>query len=68
MIKDEIKAFEPNFTQLTKFVELRYLSKPELFRQDLDRIFRNAKTFNPIQNEIHKLAIRMHEKCNSILN
>lgn len=48
MIKDEIKAFEPNFTQHTKFVELRYLSKPEQFRQDLDRIFRNAKTFNPI--------------------
>lgn len=43
--------------------ELRYLLKPELLQQDIDRIFNNAKKFNPINNEIHKLAIRMHEKC-----
>jgi hypothetical protein len=64
-VKDELNAFEPNFCSATnKFAELKYLSKPEQFRADIERIFRNAKTFNPISNEIHKLAVRMQEKCN----
>jgi hypothetical protein len=46
----------------------RYLMHPETFKADIMRIFWNARTFNPMQSDIHKAALRLNEKCSQILS
>lgn len=43
-IKEEISNFEPNFTHHdTKYERLQYLTNPEKFKADIEKVFRNAK-------------------------
>jgi hypothetical protein len=51
MIKHDIKASR------------KYLMHPDTFKADIMRIFWNARTFNPMNSEIHKAALRINEKC-----
>lgn len=41
---------------------------PETFKADIMRIFWNARTFNPLNTDIHKAALRLNEKCSQILS
>lgn len=46
---------------------LSYLLHPDKFKTDIEKIFRNAKSYNFQSTEIHKLAVKMNEKCHQIL-
>ena len=45
----------------------KYLLQPETFKSDIERIFVNARQFNPQNSEIHKAAMRLNDKANQIL-
>jgi hypothetical protein len=46
----------------------KYLFNLKLFKQDIERIFVNAKTFNASSTEVYKAAHMIHEKANQIMS
>lgn len=59
------------FSMIKKELRLnssRYLTNPKLFRQDVDRVFVNAKNFNANETEVYAKACNLQEKANHILN
>lgn len=63
IIKNELQAYQNGKSN----VAFKYLLQPDALKKEIDRIFINAKTYNSFQSDIHKLAVRMHEKCNQVL-